>query len=378
MNAYANLEVMPMTNRRPSSDAGFSLVELLVAMTITLIVSGAIYGLLSGGQSAFRREPELADRQQNIRIAMNLIMRDVVNAGAGMPPLVQAFRPGLDACTSTTLCPVDTGRVTSSEGNVTDELEILTNSEGRDSELVCHDPGSNNSSNVRLTRPSSVGAGSVVLLFTSDGRWTLRYVTNVATNSTGAANCDAGQNHTQLTFANGGDPTGLNTPSGPCEPNGWGNVPNPCTISNVGFAEVVRWRIRVDPSDNVPVLQRWSSSDPTGIAGGGLAAGGFKTVARGIEDLQVQYHRVVDPATTFTDNAPVIVPSSPLAATDYDNVVTQVQVTLVARSEARNIQGTRTSASGRVNLRGTLTSRETPRSALFNLANPSPFPPRWF
>ena len=46
---------------------GFSLVELMVAMTVTLIVSGAIYGLLTSGSSAFRREPEVADRQQNIR-----------------------------------------------------------------------------------------------------------------------------------------------------------------------------------------------------------------------------------------------------------------------------------------------------------------------
>ena len=52
----------------PTRDqAGFSLIELMVAMVVTLIVTGAIYGLLAGGQSAFRREPQLADRQQNTR-----------------------------------------------------------------------------------------------------------------------------------------------------------------------------------------------------------------------------------------------------------------------------------------------------------------------
>src|SRR3954451_16207018 len=78
-------------------EAGFSLVEMLVAMTITLIISGAIYGLLSTGQSAFRREPELTDRQQNARIAMNLIMRAIANAGGGMPPFIQSFKNGLNA-----------------------------------------------------------------------------------------------------------------------------------------------------------------------------------------------------------------------------------------------------------------------------------------
>jgi len=64
---------------------GFSLVELMVAMTVTLIVSGAMYGRLTSGSNAFRREPEIADRQQNIRAAMDLIARDVFSAGAALP-----------------------------------------------------------------------------------------------------------------------------------------------------------------------------------------------------------------------------------------------------------------------------------------------------
>ena len=70
---------------------GFSLVELMVAMTVTLIVSGAIYGLLTSGSNAFRREPEIADRQQNIRAAMDLIARDVFSAGAALPTFGQVF-----------------------------------------------------------------------------------------------------------------------------------------------------------------------------------------------------------------------------------------------------------------------------------------------
>ena len=75
-------------------EAGFSMVELLVAMVMTLMVSGAIFGLLTGGQNAFRREPEMTDRQQNIRISMDLINRDGAGAGAGMVPFVQAFTNG--------------------------------------------------------------------------------------------------------------------------------------------------------------------------------------------------------------------------------------------------------------------------------------------
>ena len=76
--------------------AGFSMIELLVAMVMTLIVSGAIFGLLTGGQNAFRREPELTDRQQNIRIAMDLIKRDVAGAGAGWCPSSRRSRTVAD------------------------------------------------------------------------------------------------------------------------------------------------------------------------------------------------------------------------------------------------------------------------------------------
>ena len=60
-------------------------------MVLTLVVSGAIFGLLTAGGNAFRREPEVADRQQNIRIAMDTIARDIENAGAGMPLVSQVF-----------------------------------------------------------------------------------------------------------------------------------------------------------------------------------------------------------------------------------------------------------------------------------------------
>ena len=77
-------------------ESGFSLIELMIAMVVTLIVTGAIYGLLAGGNSAFRREPELADRQQNARVAMAMIANDITNAGMGLPPFVQVFAAGLD------------------------------------------------------------------------------------------------------------------------------------------------------------------------------------------------------------------------------------------------------------------------------------------
>jgi len=51
---------------------------------------------MAGGQNAFRREPALVERQQNIRIGLDLITRDLQNAGAGITAFSQAFTTGLD------------------------------------------------------------------------------------------------------------------------------------------------------------------------------------------------------------------------------------------------------------------------------------------
>ena len=77
-------------------ERGFSLIELMVAMVATLIISGAVMQLVGAGKGAFRREPEISDRQQNIRMAMAMIQQDVQSAGLGLPPFTQVFTNGLN------------------------------------------------------------------------------------------------------------------------------------------------------------------------------------------------------------------------------------------------------------------------------------------
>ncbi|HEU0105759.1 MAG TPA: PilW family protein [Vicinamibacteria bacterium] len=360
-----------MTRRQAGPQSGFSLIELMVALTVTLVVSGAIYGLLSGGQSAFRREPELTDRQQNARVALNLIMRDIANAGSGMPKFIQTFSQNLNNCTNNATCPVDTGRITRPDvpAEVPDELEMLTNSGTKENEPACHTPGNGNSSQVRTVRQTNqVQVPQIVLLFTTTGLWTIREVVNTSTNNSGAGNCDNAQ-HTGLNFNSGQDTTGLNRPSGVCEPNGWGTIVNngACEVSEVSFATVVRYRVRLDAS-GVPVLQRWSSDDTNLLTGGNLT---YQTIARGIEDLEVQYTKASTP-NTWVDGAPQVVNN------DYTTLITQVRITLVARAEGHKLQGEKTSASGRTNVRGTLTSVGTPRATLVNLNSAPAAQRQWF
>jgi prepilin-type N-terminal cleavage/methylation domain-containing protein len=65
--------------------AGFSLVEMIVGVTVFTIVMGAIYGLLQVGRSGRLNTSMRSEVLQNARIAINTIGRDIINAGVGYP-----------------------------------------------------------------------------------------------------------------------------------------------------------------------------------------------------------------------------------------------------------------------------------------------------
>jgi prepilin-type N-terminal cleavage/methylation domain-containing protein len=66
-----------------SQQKGFSLLELMVAIVIFLIVSGAIWGLLNVARIDRNRASRRTDVEKNARIAIQMIGRDALNAGYG-------------------------------------------------------------------------------------------------------------------------------------------------------------------------------------------------------------------------------------------------------------------------------------------------------
>lgn len=69
--------------RQQSNQKGFSLLELLMAIVLFFIVTGAIYGLLQVSRIDRDRSSNRSDMLKNARMAINLIGRDAVNAGLG-------------------------------------------------------------------------------------------------------------------------------------------------------------------------------------------------------------------------------------------------------------------------------------------------------
>jgi hypothetical protein len=112
------------------------------------------------------------------------------------------------------------------------------------------------------------------------------------------------------------------------------------------------------------VLQRFTTGD---------AAAGFQPVATGIEEFQVQYltqpnGSLIPPV--YVDGAPAVSPNPP---NPHATLITEVRVTLSARSEAGNLQGQTSAASGPNALRGRLVSAGAPRTALVSLTQaPAP------
>ena len=66
------------------NEAGYSLVEMLIASAIMLVVTGAIFGLMNPSQGTARSQPEVADMQQRLRIGSDVIFKELVMAGAGV------------------------------------------------------------------------------------------------------------------------------------------------------------------------------------------------------------------------------------------------------------------------------------------------------
>ena len=69
--------------RHLRGEAGFTLVEMLVASAIMIAVTGAVFGLMNPANGTFRREPEQADVQQRVRVGVDNLSKDLLMAGAG-------------------------------------------------------------------------------------------------------------------------------------------------------------------------------------------------------------------------------------------------------------------------------------------------------
>jgi hypothetical protein len=72
--------------RRPDfalNQAGFSIVEMLISVTVMLTVTAAVFSLVNPTQGTFQAQPEVSDLQQRLRVGTDALGKDMVMAGGG-------------------------------------------------------------------------------------------------------------------------------------------------------------------------------------------------------------------------------------------------------------------------------------------------------
>ncbi len=74
-----------LSKRRAAEQAGFTLFELMVGMAVSVTVVAAAFTILTTTSNSLRANEQIVDTQQNVRMAMELLVRDFKLAGFGSP-----------------------------------------------------------------------------------------------------------------------------------------------------------------------------------------------------------------------------------------------------------------------------------------------------
>lgn len=340
-----------------SRERGFSLIELLVAMVVTLLIAGGIFGLLYDSNRTFGREPAVSEQQQNARIALSLIEADLISAGAGAGPLTQVFTDGLNnlATDSTgTASPVSVINALAGAGGRSDALEVRTAVNECPTLQLC-DPLTGGVATLFERIPACMRMPGLVVITDNKGhsytRWACGSGAAPPTGTLGTCSTSPTPNiNGRVAFPSGDGGTGCTAPGVDCNAgNGVDTAPNLDTdTAFLSAINKVRYEVRA-AGDGVPSLWRspsggtagtqdtTSSCYPTNLVNGS----DWQLVARGIEDLQVRYRNSNSAPDTWSETpGPVACSGAPGASpqwcttptdAEYRTIVREVEVRLSTR-----------------------------------------------
>lgn len=103
-----------MQTKRSNNEAGFSLIELIIAMGITVTIMALSCSLLAAGFNMRSREDRKSDAIADVQRALNIMTREISNSGMKLPS-------GLPAIAGNGVVTYDSD---------TDELRIVSNLNG--------------------------------------------------------------------------------------------------------------------------------------------------------------------------------------------------------------------------------------------------------
>jgi hypothetical protein len=304
---------------------------------LTLIVMGAVFGLLTRGQRTFRREPEVADLQQSGRASLDLVARDILQAGAGLPPEFPAFSRINGAGDNAPTDVIEIVGTFQSAGNVYPEPEDVASVDAMGLVTL-----QSNTTNFELDdlATASVDEGMVLLYnnvanFDSTGggrtpQWKLAQVIAVTENPGPPTNPPA-----QITLNYAAyDPQYSNPPdSAPPVAPGLGTFTwsPPEQMPKIARVSVVRYSTQPDVLGNYPGLPPEVLMRETDFRGNPQSVGY-------IEDFQIRYVIGVT-APVEQDNPPDPVMDTPNTVLTAENMIAGVRVSITARSVTAGLEG---------------------------------------
>lgn len=309
-------------------EAGFSLLELMISIVIFLIFIGAVYGLLRIGNIQKSSVNTQTDIIKNVRLSLNTIGRDAVNAGLGYSR-VGGYAP--DNLTGLRMnFPLDPNAsqdlitAVMSGDEINDNLALTTGKTDVVS-FVSRDLDFNSGAPIKLTAVADFGgngvsittaAGATVnsrpydLYLISDGT---RTALGVVTNVPGGGNT--------LIFESGvADPLGIN------ERFAGASADNTSKLVGMDYssatAKKINWVSYRVSVDGVLIRTRYGNNNNNGtpVAGDQIQ---LQPIAYNIQNLQVRY--LLNNGTLSDD------PSNAGVDQDRLNSIVQIEVTVSAR-----------------------------------------------
>jgi len=303
-----------------SRQAGFTLIELMIGMALAVIVMLAAFTILTTTSKSLQANERIVDTQQNLRVAMELLVRDLKLAGFGNPGVA------IGACTYP-IVPADQTPTGVDSGPDSVQLLVPTTRATGSNRWTLRNPTTSAGTTQITLQP-----GAVADMVTSG------LVANTSYVSIG------GSATAQVTALDASNST-LNVA---IPPPLWFQSEDP-----IYLLQCIRYQVVTAPDPGnlcggiTPCLTR-------GVAGVTAGPNAEASIAEGIEDLQLAY--ACDGCTTFNGGIPdrVIDDQPPLTNTfdqaDFlSNVawtvapltpdkIQLVQVALVAR-QSKNDQG---------------------------------------
>jgi len=135
-------------------DAGFSLIELMIAMTITLTILGLTTGLLASSFNVRARENQKTDALADTQRALNIMTREIANSGFGLSNngIVAADSTDTTIRVRANLNAFDSQTSSNSISDRNEDVKYSLYSAGSDSYIVRLDIGTQNQTTVLANR----------------------------------------------------------------------------------------------------------------------------------------------------------------------------------------------------------------------------------